>query len=802
MNPAAPPPVVGRAGRAGLRPGRNPKAAPPRRSFPGPGLAGPQRQGLGGCLSLAALLLSLGGPRLAIPAHGDDAVLARRQATLAELRRLLPGSAPWEAWLARTGELPPDFDALPGIAELPDPLRLQDGRPVTSRRLWPERRAELLRLFQHYLTGTVPPPPDNVRVAESRESVANGVRRREVVLEFGPEHRARLRLELLIPPGRGPFPVFLTQDNHRRWALVALSRGYLGGVYAGADSRDDTGAWADLWPGHDWTKLTRRAWAASRCVDHLLTLPEADARRIALTGHSRNGKTALIAAAFDERISAVISSSSGAGGACTWRLFSEAQFGEGIELLTRNFPDWLHPRLRFFTGRENKLPVDQHELIACVAPRPVLLATALNDNVESVWAIEQTRRAALPVFELLGAPAHLNLQYRHGPHTADAGDIEAYLDWLDWKFGRSRRPAADAPVYPTYEDWQRASGERIRPRDFPRRSVDNVLRPAGGAVIADAAAWSAARAEVRQRLEWLLGEAPPAAGDPGGSYGAEPRPIAALLDRADPPGRLVKEALNFGNYLAGDLYYPTNVAGTDRRLPAFVWLHPISVSHGYVAGYRRGEAPHLALTRSGYAVFAFDQIGNGGRIEEARDFYRRYPRWSLLGKTVRDTSAALSLLSRHPRVDPAQIFLVGYGTGAMAALVAGALDERAAGVIAVSGLTPMRLDTPGGGTGGVARWSRWLPLLPRLGAFVGEERRIPCDWHEVLALVAPRPVLVITPGIDYQSRFEYLRLAVESARPAFELLGAPRNLVFQRTDDYHHFNPELIWCLCGVETVR
>jgi hypothetical protein len=71
-----------------------------------------------------------------------------------------------------------------------------------------------------------------------------------------------------------------------------------------------------------------------------------------------------------------------------------------------------------------------------------------------------------------------------------------------------------------------------------------------------------------------------------------------------------------------------------------------------------------------------------------------------------------------------------------------------------------------------------------------------------MALVAPRPLLVITPGVDYQSRFEYLRLAVDAARPVFELLGAPQNLVFQRTEDYHHFNPELIWCLCGVETIR
>ncbi len=748
---------------------------------------------LGGFLLLGTLGWATGA---------DDAGLARRQAYLAELRRMLPPSPAWEEWLHRTGELPPDFETLPARAELPEPLRFEDGRPVTGRRDWPARRAELLRLFEHYITGALPPPPGNVHVVESREHLEDGVRVRAVTLAFGPEHRARLRLELLIPPGRGPFPVLLTQDNHRRWALVALSRGYLGCVYAGADSRDDTGAWVALWPDYDWSKLTRRAWAASRCVDYLLTLPEVDGRRIALTGHSRNGKTSLIAAAFDERIRAVISSSSGAGGACPWRLFSEAYFGEGIELITRIMPEWLHPRLRFFVGREDRLPVDQHQLLACIAPRPVLLSTALNDDVESVWAVERAREAALPVFALLGAAGHLNLRYRPGGHPTTAADIEAYLDWLDWKFGRSRRPVADAPLYPTYADWRRASGEHLRARDFPVRDVSDVLQQPDGRRIRDPEEWKARRADIRRRLEWLLGEPPPVAADPGGSYGAETPPVATLLERESVPARLQRVRLNFGNYVAGDLYYPTNLVGTDRRLPIFVWLHPLSVPTGYMAGYRRGEAPHLALTRSGYAVFAFDQIGCGSRIYEVRDFYRRYPRWSLLGKTVADTRTAVEALSRQPQVDPEQIYLVGYGAGTMAALIAGALDERVAGVIAVSGLTPLRLDTVASGTGGVARWSHWLPLLPRLGAFVGEERRIPCDWHEVLALIAPRPVLVITPAVDYQSRFEPLRQAVDAARPAFALLGAPQSLVFQRTEDYHRFNPELIWCLCDVETIE
>src|SRR6185295_17489684 len=128
------------------------------------------------------------------------------------------------------------------------------------------------------------------------------------------------------------------------------------------------------------------------------------------------------------RIKAVISSSSGAGGACSYRLFSETQFGEGIENITRAFPEWLHPRLRFFAGRENKLPIDQPELIACIAPRPCLISSALNDTVESVWAVEQTIRSARRAYELNERSGELVLRVRPGGHETRAEVIESYLD--------------------------------------------------------------------------------------------------------------------------------------------------------------------------------------------------------------------------------------------------------------------------------------------------------------------------------------------------------------------------------------
>ncbi|MBI3876955.1 MAG: alpha/beta fold hydrolase, partial [Verrucomicrobia bacterium] len=681
------------------------------------------------------------------------------------------------------------------IPGLPNAMKFENGKPVKTPAQWRERREELLKLLQHYVIGTVPPAPGNVRAVEMKaRQEPGGVTCHEFVLEFGPGHKARLHVELLIPKGNGPFPVFITQDNHRRWALIAASRGYIGCVYAGADSRDDTPGFIPLYPEHDWTKLARRAWAASRCVDYLHTLPMVDKPHVALTGHSRNGKLSLIGAALDERITAVISSSAGAGGPCPWRFFSETQFGEGIELITRNFPDWEHPRLRFFAGREHKLPVDQHELVACIAPRHCLISTALNDNVESVWSVEQTYHAAVEVYSLLDAHHELNLRYRSASHETRAEDIEAYLDWLDTKFGRVSFPDANEPhklVYPSYIAWLGASGEDIDPLKFPAKKLDGLLVTENDNPIARPDEWLAKKSRLRIPVEWSLGQPPPLAASVPGDYGYERAHAAKMLGRDTAPAGLQKTNFNFGNYINGDLWFPAGANKSPKKMPVVIWLHPISNSNGYVPGYKRGEAPHLALARLGFAVFAFDQIGNGSRIDEVKFFYGRYPNWSLLGKTVADTRAAVDALLKQDFIDPQRIWLVGYDTGAKAALHAAALDDRIAGVVSVAGFTPMRLDTADNGTGGLARHSEWLPLQPRLGAWVGNEPRVPYDYHELIAMIAPRPVLVVAPTLDLQANNADVRACVAESRKVFELFGAAEKLQLFEPEEFNRFSPEL-----------
>ncbi|NOZ29483.1 MAG: alpha/beta fold hydrolase, partial [Chloroflexi bacterium] len=630
--------------------------------------------------------------------------MEKRHAYLEQLRRILPPSEPWEAWLARTGELPPDFDALPSHADLPDLLTREDGQPVTSADEWRERREELKTRLQRWMLGQVPPPPGNLQAHILDERVEDEATVRQVQLAFGPGHRARLWLELLIPPGDGPFPVFMTQHNHRAWALIALRRGYLACVYAGSDSRDDTDTFAEAYPEYDWSRLTRRAWAASRCVDYLATVPQADIERIAITGHSRNGKQSLIAAALDERIAVVISSSSGAGGTMTTRHFSEQHFGEGIELLTRVFPDWFHPRLRFFVGREHKLPVDLHALVALSAPRPCLLSIALNDGVESTWAMQQTYLAVREVYRLLGVEGRLRILWRPGRHETWPTVIERYLDWCDTHFGRGEYAFPERFVHPwDWETWRQRNDDRVEPTSFPARGLDDVLIRENGAPVRTVAEWKARREEIRAQVRWMLGESPPRAGSPGGHYGEEPAHIAAMLGREDAGEGLEKAQIVFGEYINGDVYMPAGLSESGQRAPAILWLHPFSFASGYVASYRRGEQVFRTLARAGFVVFCFDQIGFGRRVEEAEGFYERHPRWSLLGKMVRDARAALDTLAQLPYVDPKQIWGLGYGLGALVGLHLGALNERLAGLISVCGPPPFRLDTDERRTGGIRR---------------------------------------------------------------------------------------------------
>ena len=388
---------------------------------------------------------------------------------------------------------------------LPDPLRFEDGRPVTSPEAWRGRRAEILRLFEQHVYGRSPGAPAAIRfvVVETSESALGGraIRRQVRVLLDGTESGPGFELLLYVPrAARGAVPAFLGLNfggnhtvhpdpgirlskawmragagvvDHRAteasrgsaatsWPLERiLERGYaLATVYYGDLEPDHADGWksgvrARIGPGRrarfaadDWGSIAAWAWGLQRALDYLATDPDVDARRVAVIGHSRLGKTALWAAAQDERFAMVVSNDSGEGGAALAR----RKFGERTEDITRVFPHWFCGRYRDYAGKEETLPVDQHQLLALAAPRPLYVASATED----LWADPRgeflAAKAAEPVYRLLGQeglgvaeipdpdrPVGASIAYhlRTGPHALTAYDWEQYLDFAD----RQMRPA-------------------------------------------------------------------------------------------------------------------------------------------------------------------------------------------------------------------------------------------------------------------------------------------------------------------------------------------------------------------------
>jgi dienelactone hydrolase len=156
-----------------------------------------------------------------------------------------------------------------------------------------------------------------------------------------------------------------------------------------------------------------------------------------------------------------------------------------------------------------------------------------------------------------------------------------------------------------------------------------------------------------------------------------------------------------------------------------------------------------------------------------------------MGRMVEDVREAVDALQRDAAVDGDHIYLFGYSMGGMVALHAAALDPRVTGVVSIAGFSPMRTDTAAKGTGGLARFSIDRPLIPRLGSFVGHESRVPYDYDELIAAIAPRPVLVVEPQLDRDADAAEVHVAVERSRKIYALYGAADQLGLQEPWDYN-----------------
>jgi hypothetical protein len=352
-----------------------------------------------------------------------------------------------------TGQDFPDVDRLPVIKEFPDPFLMANGKRVAAKRDWEKRRKEIRAILQHYEYGSLPPPPGNLKAVElSSTSVFDGKAvERRFLLSFGPRKDVKFSILLTIPLDRpGPFPALLTGDLCWGRAPIPeeiVKRGYLLAEFDRTELAPDrnnsrTEGVYPLYPGEDWGALAVWAWGYHRAVDFLRTLDYVDARRIAITGHSRGGKTALLAGALDERIALVNPNDSGCGGAGSYRFHGKGS--ETLAAILKNFPYWFSPRLKQFIGHEDQLPFDQHFLMALVAPRALLITNALDDLWANPEGTQQTYLAAKQVYAFLGAGDRIGNHYREGGHAHNAADWRTLLDFADRQFFRK-------PVTTTFE---------------------------------------------------------------------------------------------------------------------------------------------------------------------------------------------------------------------------------------------------------------------------------------------------------------------------------------------------------------
>ena len=397
-------------------------------------------------------------------------------------------------------------EAKVGTFTLPDPLVSADGRKVADAKTWREkRRPEILELFREHVYGRSPAKPTGAiyeRGPAAQALDGKAIRQEIAIYPTGRKDGPRITLLLYRPNGKAAAPVFLSMNfdgNHSvsadpgitiapqwtwdakskteslvtppastrgqstgRWPIeTILARGYAVATIARAEVEPDYatgwkhGIRAALskdgantqWKADDWGAIAAWGWALSRALDYLETEPAVDAKRVALMGHSRLGKAALWAGAEDERFAIVISNNSGEGGAALAR----RNFGETVKIINTAFPHWFCDTFKKYNDAVDTLPVDSHELLALIAPRPLYVASAQEDtwadprgeflgalNAEPVYRLFGKKGLGTTEWPAVNTPVGDTIGYhvRTGKHDVTDYDWARYMDFADRHFGR------------------------------------------------------------------------------------------------------------------------------------------------------------------------------------------------------------------------------------------------------------------------------------------------------------------------------------------------------------------------------
>ena len=717
-------------------------------------------------------------------------------------RRITVQDSTYEDWLKRTGELPPDFSTMRSYPFLQDPLVLyKNGKdhPIKTKGQWDEQQDSIKARFERWISGHAPPAPKDFKVEIISDNAERGARVQLIKLRFGPAYRGQMTVELLIPEGIGSFPVFMTQWKHREWALLAVKRGYIGCVYAADDLKDDTDLYQYLYPDYDFTLLMRRAWGASRVVDYLLTRDEVNKDQIAISGHSRNGKQSLWAAAFDKRIGAVISNSSSTGGDMPWR-FTDPQFAsETIDYVGALQAHWFHPRLRFFFGHEDKLPVDQNLLGAIIAPRPLLYHYSIIEHGLNSWANEQNYYSVKKVYDWMNVPDHIGVLTRYGEHAVSARDIENTIDFLDIHFKPNTTLKWINQLYYPYnfEEWKNSHQED----SIQANSIKPVkLQEKYNSITS----FKKDRDKILSNLSWVLGVEPAEVRAVGVGTFESPK-LDWITDVIPRPKVKGSKMINLSPYssigelINGVMYCPADKAGNiktdaDGKLPVVIYSHQYGYSTGFSIGYDKDGPTGTRdlfeeLIKRGYAVIAIDMFGFGTRIAEATNFYQRNHQWSKMGKMIRDLRACIDAVEDIDYLDNNKVYLLGNTIGGDVSLMAAALDSRVAGVATVAAFSPLR--TSNSQYESLKIYSHLHGFIPRLGFFADRPQDVPVDFSEIIALAAPKPVLLITPDMDRYTNISAFRDAMKPVKHIYDLYNKKEHLIITYPHEINRMTPEM-----------
>lgn len=340
--------------------------------------------------------------------------------------------------------------------QLPDVLTRHNGKKVKSAKIWfKKQRPELLKFFTEEVYGEVPGELEisEVKVWETSEHALNDLAVRKQLSLFFKKDKRNLEVNVLmyLPKSNQKVPVFLAYNSTGNHTInndpnIRLTESWVDnnpsiGIINNRVTEQSRGVSSDRWPVEEiikagyglvtvyygdvdpdkndfsdgihpffyqsnqthpkfeeWGSIAAWAWGLSRVEDYLEQDSAIDARKVAILGHSRLGKAALWAGATDQRFAMVISNESGCGGAA----LSRRKFGETIQRINTSFPHWFSNNFTKYNDIENRLPVDQHMLLALIAPRPLYVASAEDDKWSDPRGEFLSAKYASAVYNLLG----------------------------------------------------------------------------------------------------------------------------------------------------------------------------------------------------------------------------------------------------------------------------------------------------------------------------------------------------------------------------------------------------------------